>query len=194
MKKGRDWRREVEARLQETIRLRQELLKDVSVVVEIGRRMADCLNRGNTIFLCGNGGSAADSQHIAAELVGRFHIERRGLPAHSLTTDTSALTAIGNDYGYDRTFSRQIEALGRKGDLLIGISTSGSSANVLAAVEAAKGMGIGTVGFTGRKGGKLKGAAEVCFCAPSDETPRIQELHITVGHIACEIAEEAFLG
>jgi D-sedoheptulose 7-phosphate isomerase len=148
------------------------------------------LRKGNKILICGNGGSAADSQHFAAEFVGRFRKEREGLPAIALTTDTSALTAIANDYGYENIFSRQVEALGKNGDILIVISTSGNSPNILKAVETANKMGIITVGFSGKDGGKLKNIADHCFISKASETPQIQEVHEIALHAICEIVEE----
>ena len=147
------------------------------------------LKQGNKILLCGNGGSAADAQHIAAELTGRYKRERRGLPGIALTTDTSALTAISNDYGYDRVFDRQVEALANKGDLLIGISTSGNSANIISALKLAKESGCSTIGFSGRDGGKMNEVCDVNLIVPSDNTPRIQEMHILFGHTLCQIID-----
>ncbi len=152
----------------------------------------NALKNGKKIILFGNGGSAGDAQHIAAELTGRYKIERRGLPGIALTTDTSALTAIGNDYGYDRVFERQLEALGSKGDVAIGISTSGNSANVIKAFEAAKVLGIETIGMSGRGGGAMSGVCSINLVVPSDDTPRIQEMHITIGHIICQLIDESF--
>jgi D-sedoheptulose 7-phosphate isomerase len=154
--------------------------------------IASALKQGNKILLCGNGGSAADSQHIAAEFVGRFKKERRGLPAIALTTDTSALTCIANDYGYDVVFSRQVEALGDKGDILIALSTSGNSKNVLYAVEKAKAKGLVTIGFSGRDGGELKKITDHCFIAKSNETAHIQEVHGTALHAICEVVDTQF--
>ena len=154
----------------------------------------DTLKRGNKILLCGNGGSAADAQHIAAELTGRYKSERRGLPGIALTTDTSALTAIANDYGYDRVFDRQVEALANTGDLIIGISTSGNSANIISALELAKELGCSTVGFSGRDGGKMNEVCDVNLVVPSNNTPRIQEIHILLGHTLCQIIDDAFAG
>ena len=142
------------------------------------------------MLLFGNGGSAADSQHIAAEFVGRFAFDRPPLPALALSVNTSCVTAIGNDYGFDLVFSRQIEALARPGDMAIGISTSGNSANVLHGLSVARKMGLCTVALTGCTGGKLKSAVDYCICAPSNETPRIQECHILIGHIISELVEE----
>jgi len=153
--------------------------------------ITDTLAHGNKVLLCGNGGSAADAQHIAAELTGRYKTERRGLPGIALTTDTSALTAIGNDFGYDKVFERQVEALANKGDLLIGISTSGNSANVLKALQKAKSMGCRTIGLSGRGGGEMNTLCDINIVVPSDDTPRIQEMHILIGHIMCQSVDDA---
>jgi D-sedoheptulose 7-phosphate isomerase len=144
---------------------------------------------GRKLLLFGNGGSAADAQHIAAEFVGRFIPNRPPLPAISLATDTSALTALGNDYGYDTVFSRQVEALGVSGDVAIGISTSGNSRNVIEALAAAKTRGIVTIGLTGESGGKMMDHSDILFCVPSTVTPRIQETHLTLAHILCELVD-----
>ena len=162
-------------------------------VVRIAEAIIECLRRGNKVILCGNGGSAADCQHIAAELVGRFERERRGLPAIALTTDTSILTAISNDYEYASVFSRQVEALARPGDIVIGISTSGNSANVVRALQAAKMLECVVVGFTGSDGGRLGAISDVCIQVPSDNAARIQEMHILIGHILCALVDEASL-
>jgi D-sedoheptulose 7-phosphate isomerase len=148
---------------------------------------------GNRVFLCGNGGSAADSQHIAAEFVGRFQKERRALPAIALTTDTSILTCLSNDYSYEIIFSRQIEALGSSGDILIGFSTSGKSVNVINAFSAAKMQGIVTVAFVGGDGGPMAAMADIAIIVPSKVTARIQETHITLAHALCEVVENAFV-
>jgi len=146
---------------------------------------------GGKLMLCGNGGSAADAQHWAAELVGRFHYDRPGLPAIALTTDTSILTAVGNDYGYEASFSRQIEALGRRGDVLFVLSTSGRSPNIVAAIKAARERGIAIDGFTGAGGGEMPFQCEVCIRVPTDSTPRIQEGHEALGHAMCAMIEAA---
>ncbi len=159
-------------------------------IFSVFKEIAERVKSGNKILLCGNGGSAADCQHIAAELVGRFNMERRALPAVALTTDTSILTAVANDYSFDRIFERQVEALGQEGDVLIGISTSGNSENVIKAVEKAKKMGILTVGFLGRDGGKLSEMVDHAFIVKSFSTPRIQEVHITLGHVLCDFIEK----
>lgn len=147
------------------------------------------LRAGNKLMFAGNGGSAADAQHWAGEMVSRFYYDRPGLAAIALTTDSSILTAIGNDYGYDYTFARQIEALGRGGDVFFAISTSGNSPNILRAADAAKKLGVRVVGFTGQGGGKLAALCEICFRIPSSETPRIQEGHEFVGHVLCALIE-----
>ncbi len=159
-------------------------------IVELGQIIATAIKDGNKVLLFGNGGSAADAQHIAAEIVGRYRKERKALPAIALTTDTSILTAVGNDYGFDRVFERQIEALCMPGDVAIGISTSGESENVLRGIKTAHDLGATTVAFTGRNGGRLAQVAHYAFVVPSYETPRIQECHITLGHVLCEIIDE----
>ncbi len=158
-------------------------------ILEVGQIMAEALKSGNKIILFGNGGSAADAQHIVAEIVGRFRKERRPLPAIALTTDTSILTALGNDYGFEHIFERQIEALCMPGDIAIGISTSGESPNVIMGLIKAHHLGATTVAFTGRKGGKVVDIAHYSFVVPSYDTPRIQECHITLGHVLCEIID-----
>lgn len=147
------------------------------------------LRAGNKLLFAGNGGSAADAQHWAGELVSRFYYDRPGLPAIALTTDTSILTAIGNDYGYDYTFARQVEALGREGDVLVAISTSGRSKNILRALDAAKERDVRVIGFTGAGGGDMTERCDICFRVPSDETPRIQEGHEFIGHLLCALIE-----
>ena len=159
---------------------------------EASKLMVSTLKNGNKILLCGNGGSAADAQHIAAELTGRYKTERRGLPAIALTTDTSALTAISNDYGYAKVFDRQVQALANKGDLLIGISTSGNSENIISAFKTAKELGCRTIGFSGRDGGEMNEVCDINLIVPSDDTPRIQEMHILFGHTLCQIVDDAF--
>ena len=162
-------------------------------IEEAAKIVVETLKNGNKILLCGNGGSASDSQHIAAELVGRYKTERRGLPAISLNTDTSAMTAISNDYGYDRGFDRQVEALAREGDLLIAISTSGNSINIISAVAIAKLLGCRTIGLSGKEGGDMNRICHLNLVVPSDDTPRIQEMHILIGHILCQAVDNAFL-
>ncbi|MFN7926632.1 MAG: D-sedoheptulose 7-phosphate isomerase [Blastocatellia bacterium] len=185
----------IEQRTRESIAVKQALLEtQADTIAAVGAKLVTAMRNGNTLFLCGNGGSAGDAQHIAAELVGRFTKERRALPAVALTTNTSALTALGNDYEYSIVFSRQLEAFGKAGDVLIGISTSGNSPNVLHALQTAQNLGMVTVGLTGETGGKTKAEAEHCICAPSRDTARIQESHILIGHILCEIVECELFG
>jgi D-sedoheptulose 7-phosphate isomerase len=161
----------------------------IAAIETVTQRAVETLRGGRTILLAGNGGSAADAQHIAAELVGRFAYDRPGLAAIALTTDTSALTAIANDHGFDRVFARQVEALGRPGDMLIAISTSGRSPNVIAALQAARARGIATVGLTGQHPGPMAPWCDHVLAMPSPETPRVQEAHILVGHIICSLIE-----
>jgi len=158
-----------------------------------GERIAECLLRGNKLLLCGNGGSAADAQHIAAELVGRFVAERRGLPAIALTTDTSILTSVANDYGYNHVFARQVEAHAREGDVLVGISTSGNSSNVIAAIEVASQMGCTTIGLLGNDGGKLEQLVDIPIVIPEVQTAHIQECHIVIGHLWCAMVDAVCL-
>jgi D-sedoheptulose 7-phosphate isomerase len=158
-------------------------------VEPLAQAVEECWRDGRQVFLCGNGGSAADSQHIAAEIVGRFKKERKGLPAIALTTDTSILTSVGNDYGYDYIFARQVEALCTPKDVLIGITTSGNSANVVRAIEAANEIGATTIGLTGGTGGKLNALCKQNLIVPANVTARIQEAHIFIGHCLCEIIE-----
>lgn len=162
------------------------LESSIESIASLGQELSRRLAAGKKILWMGNGGSAADSQHLAAEIVGRFVKERKGLPSIALTTDTSILTAVGNDYGYEQIFSRQIEALCLPGDVVVGISTSGNSPNVVRAIEMAKELGAYTVGFTGESGGRLAELCDATFRAPSSKTARIQECHILVGHILCE--------
>lgn len=170
----------------------QALSADTALQLQLEEAVAlciDALRNGGKLLFCGNGGSAADAQHWAGELVSRFYHDRPALAAIALTTDSSILTAIGNDYGYDYTFARQVEALGQAGDVLVAISTSGNSPNVLRAAEAARVRGMQVIAFTGRSGGKLLALADSCFRMPSDETPRIQEGHEFVGHLLCALIE-----
>jgi D-sedoheptulose 7-phosphate isomerase len=193
MNQQSDFKKRVSNLIEASIATKQSLLKDVeliSLVAKVSEVMVGALKEGHKVLLFGNGGSAADSQHIAAELVGRFAFDRPPLPALALSVNTSCVTAIGNDYGYDQVFSRQLEALAHAGDVAIGITTSGNSPNVIRAIETAKKMGLHTVGLTGSKGGKLRDAADMCICVPSNETPRIQECHILVGHIISELVEQ----
>jgi len=180
---------EFQGHLETIVKVIEHMQGDLEIASKL---VVDKLKSGNKILLCGNGGSAADAQHIAAELTGRYKTERRGLPGIALTTDTSALTAIGNDYGYDRVFDRQFEAIASKGDLLIGISTSGNSKNIISALKLAKEMGCATVGFSGRDGGTMNEVCDINLVVPSDDTPRIQEMHILFGHTICQIVDNNF--
>ncbi|QNN79140.1 D-sedoheptulose 7-phosphate isomerase [Pseudoxanthomonas mexicana] len=182
----------IDAEFSKTLDNFNRMAADVALKDEIVRAVELCLaslRSDGKILFAGNGGSAADAQHWAGELVSRFYYDRPGLPAIALTTDTSILTAIGNDYGYDYTFARQVEALGRRGDVLVVISTSGNSPNILRAAQAARDRGIYVIGFTGQGGGKLAPLCDVCFRIPSDETPRIQEGHEFIGHLLCALIE-----
>jgi D-sedoheptulose 7-phosphate isomerase len=193
MKQVRDAEQRVVKNIQESLDVKRALLLDqafLALVVEVGHRMADAIGRGNRIFYFGNGGSAADAQHLGAELTGRYLRERPGLPGIALTVNTSAITAIANDYSYEMVFARQLEALSNRGDVAVGITTSGNSANVLSAMKVARERELLTIGMTGMSGGKLKNMVDYCICIPSNQTPRIQESHILAGHILCEIIEE----
>src|SRR6201981_3115126 len=178
--------------IEASIAVKERLLSSpelITTVATVSAILVNSMEQGNKVLLFGNGGSAADAQHIAAEFVGRFAFDRPALPALALSVNTSCVTAIGNDYGFDLVFSRQIEALGRSGDVAIGISTSGNSQNVLRAVWTAKELGLQTVGLTGNSGGRLKDQVDYCLCVPSSDTPRIQECHILTGHILSELVE-----
>jgi D-sedoheptulose 7-phosphate isomerase len=175
----------------EVAQLSRELLSKICLLSE---RTVRAIKSGRCVFFCGNGGSAADAQHLAAEFVGRFRLERLPLPSMALTTNTSLLTAIANDYGYDQVFSRQVHAFAKPSDILFGISTSGNSPNVVRAIQEARTLGVYTVGLTGRSGGKLKECADVLLNVPSDQTPRIQESHLLLGHIYCDLVERLYLG
>ena len=178
--------------LNESARVKQktaELLADA--IVGASQMIIDCYRRGWKVLLIGNGGSAADAQHIAGELVGRFKLERKALPAMALTTNTSILTALGNDYHYDVVFAREVEAFAdNKADVLVAISTSGNSPNILRAIEMAKSKGISVIGLLGKGGGKVKDLVDLALIVPSDDTQRIQETHITIGHIMCDLIEQ----
>ena len=181
--------------------IRAQLQHHGQVIAEMERTLTDriaaavdmlvaALTGGNKLLIMGNGGSAADAQHFAAEIIGRFKLERRALPAVALTTDSSILTALGNDYGFDRIFARQVEGLARAGDVVVGISTSGNSPNVLAAMEKARELGCRTIGLLGKDGGTIKGQADLALIVPSSDTPRIQEGHLTIIHIICDLVEK----
>lgn len=176
-------------RLKESVAVVAALSEDLPLLESIARQLFACLREGGTLYFCGNGGSAADAQHIAAEFVGRFLLERRPLAAVALPCNSSIITAIGNDYSYDEVFSRQVKALARPGDCVIGISTSGTSRNVLRALEVAREQGASTVGFTGLSGDALATVSDLCFRSRSTSTPRIQEAHIVAWHLVCEMVE-----
>ncbi|UCD38511.1 MAG: SIS domain-containing protein [Fidelibacterota bacterium] len=176
----------------EVIRALEE--RQVGEIERLIKKGAEIVRNGGTIFFCGNGGSAADSQHLAAELVGKYELERNALPAIALTVDTSTLTSIGNDYGFEDIFHRQLLGLGKAGDLLVAISTSGNSPNVLKAVQTARQMGIFTTGLTGMGGGQLAGMCDLAIVVPSNRTSRIQEAHIIIGHLMCQYIEEESSG
>ena len=178
---------------EEHLKTSQATFESIGHSVEVAAKLClDCLKNGNKILLFGNGGSAADAQHIAAELVGRYKTERKGLAAIALTTDTSALTAISNDYGYDCVFDRQVEALANTGDVAIGISTGGSSANVASALKLAKDLDCKTIGFSGRGGGEMNELCDINIVVPAQDTARIQEMHIVIGHTICHLIDLAF--
>ena len=180
------------AGLRESADLKLKLANDAApAIVQAAEIIAGCLASGGKVLLFGNGGSAADAQHLAAEFVGRFAMERKALPAIALTTDTSILTAIGNDYGYEHVFVRQVQALGRPNDVAIGISTSGKSPNVVEAIRVARAAGLRTFALSGNDGGPLKAAAELSIVVPSRITARIQECHIAIGHVLCELVEKS---
>ena len=177
----------------EHLKTSQATLEYIASPLEIAANLCiESLQNGGKILIFGNGGSAADAQHIAAELVGRYKVERKGLAAIALTTDTSILTSIGNDYGYNHVFDRQVEALANEGDITIGISTGGSSGNVISALKLAKELGCKTIGFSGRDGGEMNNLCDVNLIVPSEDTPRIQEMHIVIGHTICHLIEQAF--
>ena len=163
-------------------------------MIQVAELLVEAFRNGKKLLVMGNGGSAADAQHLAGEIVGRFRLERPGLPAIALNTDTSILTAVGNDYGYEAIFRRQVEAHGQEGDVVIGISTSGSSPNVLSALRLAREKGCRTVGLLGKDGGSIKGLVDIDLTVPGHDTPRIQEGHITIIHILCELVEQALFG
>ncbi len=188
-------RQQIITQLEESAAVKQQtILSAIEAIEAAATMLIECLRAGGKVLLCGNGGSAGDAQHIASELVLRLKLERPAIPALALTTDTSLLTAIGNDYKYDLVFVRQVEAFGRAGDILVAISTSGESENVIKAVEFATVEGIKTLALTGAKGGRLAGKVNLAIKVPSNNVQRIQECHITIGHILCELIETALFG
>jgi D-sedoheptulose 7-phosphate isomerase len=187
----------VKEQIQKSVETKNAILGDTTLLEKIDKAaevITNAYRTGNKTLLAGNGGSAADAQHIAGEFVSRFYFDRPGIPSIALTTDTSILTAIGNDYGYDRLFSRQVQAQGVSGDVFIGISTSGNSENIVKALEACKGKGIFTIGLTGSKPCQMDKLCDICIKVPSPETPRVQECHILIAHILCCIVEENLFG
>lgn len=186
---------DIEIQLQDSIDTKKALLStNLDVIREIADVLVRAFKNNHRLYLIGNGGSAADAQHIAGELIGRFKMNRRPLPAVALTTDTSVMTALANDFGYDTCFARQVEALADPGDVVLAFSTSGNSKGILSAVQIARARGAIAIGFTGKDGGILKDAVDICLKIPSNNTPRIQECHITVGHILCSIVEKELFG
>jgi len=178
-----------------SIAVKQAALNDsklLETVLNISNEMVKCLKSGNRIYFCGNGGSAADAQHLAAEFSGRFYTDRKALPAEALHCNTSYLTAVANDYSYDVVYSRLIDGIANAGDIVVGLSTSGNSANIVKAFEVAREKKVVTVGFTGKEGGKMKPLSDFLVNAPSTDTPRIQESHIMLGHIICQMVEELY--
>ncbi len=192
--RGMKMEKQIILALEEGARLGEKLKELAPEIAKASRMIIDCLSSGGKVMICGNGGSAADSQHIAAELVGRFKRERRALAAIALTTDSSILTSLANDYSFDRVFSRQVEALGSSGDMLILISTSGNSVNLVEAARVAKGRGIVTMALLGRDGGKVVGEVDFSIVVPSSDTARIQEGHMLIYHIICDLVEEEMAG
>jgi D-sedoheptulose 7-phosphate isomerase len=187
----------IEAQISASIDTKKKLLSNTALVEQIQAAVEliiDAYKNNHKTLVAGNGGSAADAQHIAGELVARFYFDRPGLSSMALSTDTSVLTAVGNDYGFERLFSRQVEAHGNQGDVFIGLSTSGNSPNILKALEMCKERGVKTIGLTGESGGKMAALCDICIKVPSAETPRIQESHILIGHIICYLVEEMLFG
>jgi len=181
--------------IEESISVKEKVLKSdriIETVQKIVNELVAALKKGNRIYFCGNGGSAADAQHLAAEFSGRFYTDRDALPAEALHCNTSYLTAVANDYSYDVVYARLVKGIGQKGDVLVGLSTSGNSSNIVKAFEVAKEKGILTIGFTGEGGGKMKSLSDFLLDIPSKNTPRIQESHIMLGHIICQLVEERF--
>lgn len=184
----------IKEKIKNSIECKEKILNDkelIKMIDNVVNKVIECYKNGHRIYICGNGGSASDSQHFAAELVGRYMLERKALPAQAFTTDTSILTAIGNDYGYDTIFERQVEAMCEKGDILFGITTSGNSSNILKAFAKAKELGTTTIGLLGKDGGKCKDVCDMPIVVNWNRTPNIQESHIMIIHIICELVERA---
>jgi D-sedoheptulose 7-phosphate isomerase len=184
----------IEREIQESIAVKEQLVGAAQLIADAARLIIATMRNGGKLIVFGNGGSAADAQHLSAELVGRYRQHRKAFPAIALTTDSSALTSISNDYGFDSIFSRQLEALGKPGDVVVAISTSGNSPNVLQALATSKKLGIASIGLTGKSGGKLRSSVDICLSVPSDSTPRIQEAHGLVVHILSGLIENALSG
>jgi len=181
--------------IQHSIDVKKQLLQNeelLNTIAECSYIITEAFKKGNRVYLCGNGGSASDAQHIAAEFTGRFYTDRKALPAEALHCNTSYITAVANDYSYDVVYSRLVEGITNTGDILIGLSTSGNSGNIVKAIESAKEKGVITIGFTGQKGGKMREICDFLINVPSNDTPRIQESHILVGHIICQLVEESY--
>lgn len=181
--------------IQSSIDAKKQILEDEEMIDNIHRAVnmvTDAFRNGNKILFCGNGGSAADAQHLAAEFSGRFYKDRHALPAEALHVNSSYMTAVANDYSFDVVYSRMINGIGQKGDVLVGLSTSGNSINIIKAIETAKEKGMHTIGFTGHSGGQLKDACDILLNVPSADTPRIQESHILLGHIICQLVEQEY--
>lgn len=187
---GKDTAKLIEDVLREHNRLTAELSRQAEIIDSIADMTAETVKTGGTVYICGNGGSAADAQHISGELVGRFRVDRVGLSAVAITTDTSVMTSVANDYGYEYVMRRQVEALAKKGDLLWAISTSGTSKNIVEAAKAAEDKGIRVIGFIGKKASELEKLSDLCFCAESEQTARTQEIHQIAYHIICELVEQ----
>jgi D-sedoheptulose 7-phosphate isomerase len=188
------WGEEIASQLQASGELLRRTAASADLLARMATVVADALTAGSKVLLCGNGGSAADAQHMATELLARYKLDRQPLAAIALGTDVTYLTAMSNDTSFEHVFSRQVEGLGRRGDVLWVFSTSGNSPNVLAAVKAARDQGLATIGFTGASGGKLKSAVDYCLCVPSLETPRIQEVHTAAAHAICDLVERELAG
>ncbi len=187
----------IKQRIQSSIDVKQTILQDEQLLSRISGTaevIINCFKQGGKVFFCGNGGSAADAQHLSAEFSGRFYFDRPSLPAEALHCNTSYLTAVGNDYGFDHIYARMISGSAKKGDVLVGLSTSGNSPNIVKAFEKAREMGVQTIGLTGKNGGIMKTLSDILLDMPSEDTPRIQEAHILVGHIICEIVEQNIFG
>lgn len=187
----------IKKQIQQSYEIKKMILDNnniLNLIQQVASKIIDVYKNGNKILIAGNGGSAADAQHMAGEFVNRFYFDRPGLPALALTTDTSILTAIGNDYGFEKLFARQVQVNGQKGDLFIAISTSGNSANIINAIKICDVMGITTVGLTGKIGGTMSELCDYCIKVPSNETPRIQEIHLMIEHIICSIVEQELFG